>query len=142
PALVLGTPAAGSGGGVGMAVAEFFGRDVVVAPPGGRQPGVGPGSRAFALAGLDGRPIPVQVLDRRQALERRDATRHYPVQDEVDAVRVAFRAPPVPGLGCAALTVAGPVRMSDADRVDARGRTLTNRLVEVTFESTGALALH
>ena len=134
PALVLWNAAARSRGGVVIADAEFFRRDVVVGPPAGWQPRVGPGYRAFALAGLDGRPIPVQVLDRRQALERRDATRHYPVQDEVDAVRVAFRAPPVPGLGCAALTVAGPVRMSDADRVDARGRTLTNRLVEVTFE--------
>jgi len=142
PALVLWNPAARSRGGVVIADAEFFRRDVVVGAPAGRQPRVGPGYRAFALAGLDGRPIPVQVLDRRQALERRDATRHYPDQDEVDGVRVAFRAPPVPGLGCAALTVVGPVRMSDADRVDARGRTLTNRLVEVTFEATGALALH
>jgi len=84
----------------------------------------------------------VQVLDRRQGLERRDALRHYPDQDEVDAVRVAFRAPPVPGLGCAALTMVGPVRGSEAEAVDVRGRTLANPGVEVTLEGTGALALH
>src|SRR5207244_7145209 len=108
----------------------------------GRGRGWGPVSGLVAGGGLAGRPFPVQGREGAQARGRGAAPRHYPVQDEVDTVRVAFRAPPVPGLGCAALTVAGPVRMSDADRVDARGRTLTNRLVEVTFEATGALALH
>ncbi len=112
PALVLWNPAARARGGVMIADATFFRRDVLVGPPGGRRPRAGPGARTFALAGLDGTPIPVQVLDRRQTLERRDAVRHYPDQDEVDVVRVAFRAPPVPGLGCAALTMVGPVRGS------------------------------
>ena len=142
PALVLWNPAARSRGGVVIADAMFFRRDVLVGPPGDRRPRTGPGGRAFALAGLDGRPIPVQVLDRRVGLERRDAVRHYPDQDEVDVVRVAFRAPPVPGLGCAALTVAAPVRASEAERVTVRGRTLANRAVEVTIESSGALAIH
>ena len=142
PALVLWNPAARSRGGVVIADATFFRRDVLVGPPGGRRPRAGPGARAFALAGLDGSPVPVQVLDRRQTLERRDALRHYPDQDEVDAVRVAFRAPPVPGLGCAALTMVGPMRGSEAEGVEVRGRTLANRSVEVTLEATGALALH
>src|SRR6266550_1059541 len=142
PALVLWNPAARARGGVMIADATFFRRDVLVGPPGGRRPRAGPGARAFALAGLDGTPIPVQVLDRRQGLERRDALRHYPDQDEVDAVRVAFRAPPVPGLGCAALTMVGPVRGSEAEAVAVRGRTLANPGVEVTLEGTGALALH
>ncbi len=142
PALVLWNPAARSRGGVVIADATFFRRDVLVGPPGGRRPRAGPGARAFALAGLDGSPVPVQVLDRRQTLERRDALRHYPDQDEVDAVRVAFRAPPVPGLGCAALTMVGPMRGSEAEGVEVRGRTLSNRSVEVTLEATGALALH
>ena len=142
PALVLWNPAARARGGVMIADATFFRRDVLVGPPGGRRPRAGPGARTFALAGLDGTPIPVQVLDRRQTLERRDAVRHYPDQDEVDVVRVAFRAPPVPGLGCAALTMVGPVRGSEAEAVEVRGRTLANRSVEVTLEGTGALALH
>ena len=35
--------------------------------------------------------------------ERLDAPRHYPDQDEVDVTRVAFRAPPLGGLGFAVL---------------------------------------
>ncbi|OLE60816.1 MAG: hypothetical protein AUG10_03980 [Gemmatimonadetes bacterium 13_1_20CM_2_70_10] len=64
PALVLWNPAARSRGGVVIADAEFFRRDVVVGPPAGRQPRVGPGYRAFALAGLDGPPPPLSCPGR------------------------------------------------------------------------------
>ena len=51
----------------------------------------------IALLGPDG-PIPLQLLGRTSGQERLDAPRHYPDQDEVDVVRVAFRAPPLAGL--------------------------------------------
>src|SRR2546429_8451342 len=63
----------------------------------------GPGMKSFALRTEDGRAIPYQILDRRPGLERLDAARHYPDQDEVDWVRVALRAPSTPGMGFAVL---------------------------------------
>src|SRR3989442_620748 len=76
-----------------------------------------------------------------EGLERLDATRHYPHQDEVDRVRIAFRAPPVSGLGLATLGLAPPERLSPHEGVEVRGRSLVNRFVEATLEPSGALAL-
>ena len=42
---------------------------------------------------LPGNGHAVQLLDRRSGTERLDAARHYPDQDEVDEVRIAFRSP-------------------------------------------------
>src|SRR3989449_4188587 len=74
-------------------------------------------------------------------LERLDAARHYPDQDEVDRVRIAFRAPSVSGLGLATLGLAPPERLSSHEGVEVRGRSLVNRFVEATLEPSGALAL-
>jgi len=98
-ALVLWNPAARLRGGVVVADVTLFRRDVPVGPPSGRAPRHAQGYRPFALAGPDGGPIPMQLLDRRPGQERLDAARHYPDQDEVDWVRVALRAPSVAGLG-------------------------------------------
>ncbi len=143
--LVLWNPAARPRGGVTIADLSFFRRDVLVGPPGGRHGRQARGYRPFALRATDGRMIPLQVLDRRVQLERRDAARHYPDQDEVDRVRVALRAPSVAGLGFAALGVveAGASgRAGLTGEAAVRGRTLANRRVEVSLEPTGALALH
>jgi alpha-mannosidase len=67
--------------------------------------------------------------------------RHYPDQDEVDQVRLAFRAPVVPGLGLAALTVGSPASVSRTDEARVRGRAVVNRFVEVTLEPSGALTI-
>jgi len=146
PALVLWNPAPRSRRGVAIADVTLFRRDVLVGPPGDRVPRGGDGYRPFGLAGADGRVVPVQVLDRRRRTERLDAARHYPDQDEVDEVRVAFRAPAVPGLGLATagLTFAGGASGARraAEEVSVRGRSLVNRWIEVTLEPTGALALH
>lgn len=144
PALVLWNPAARARGGVVIADVTWFRGDVLVGPPAGRRPRAGEGYRPFALAGPEGGPFPVQMLDRRPGQERLDAARHYPDQDEVDRVRVAFRTPSVPGLGLAVLTPSAPLPLSPTggDGVVVRGRTLANRLIEVTLEPTGALALH
>jgi alpha-mannosidase len=89
----------------------------------------------------------VQVLDRRIGTERLDAAHHYPDQDEVDQVRIAFRAPPVPGLGlataglAAGATAAGGAR-PPAEGALVKGRSLINHWIEVALEPTGALTLH
>ena len=141
PALVLWNPAARPRSGVAIADVTWFRRDVPVGPPSGRTPRAGPGARAFGLRGADGADVPVQVLDRRIALERIDARRHYPDLDEVDVVRVAFAAPPVAGLGVTVLEAGPPRRPPMADGAAVVARSLVNRYVEVALEETGALTL-
>jgi alpha-mannosidase len=142
PKLVLWNPAARARGGVTVVDVTVFRRDVLVGPPSeGRLPRQGAGYRSFALSGQDGRAIPVQVLAQRVTQERTDATRHYPDLDEVDQVRVAFRSPPVPGLGLAAVTRSAPVSLPRTEDARVRGRSLENRFVEVTLEPNGALSL-
>ena len=143
PALVLWNPAARPRGGVTVADVAMFRRDVLVGPPPTDGPTTrhGPGYRPFALYGPDGRALPVQVLARRVTHERRDATRHYPDQDEVDHVRIAFRAPSIPGLGVTALKSGAPVPMTRGDDVRVRGRALENRFVEVALEPNGAITI-
>jgi len=142
PALVLWNPAARPRGGVTVADVTLFRRDVLVGPPAvGRTPRQGPGYRPFALYSRDGRAIPVQVLAQRTTQERIDATRHYPDQDEVDQVRIAFRAPSLPGLGLVALTSGAAAPLTRGEEVRVRGRSLENRFVEVTLESNGAITL-
>lgn len=145
PALVLWNPAARPRRGVTIADVTLFRRDVLVGPPGDRVPRDGEGYRPFTLVSADGHAVPVQVLDRRTRVERLDAARHYPDQDDVDEVRIAFRAPSVPGLGLGTAGLAfaptsGPRPRSEGAFV--RGRSLVNHWIEVTLEPDGALALH
>src|SRR5204862_8347506 len=143
-ALVLWNPAARPRGGVVVADVTLFRRDVPVGPPSGRAPRHDPGFRSFGIAGRDGRPIPMQLLDRRPGQERLDAARHYPDQDEVDWVRVALRLPALPGLGlkCAGLTAGATRPDRAAEGAVVKGRSLVNRWIETALEPTGALALH
>src|SRR5439155_1138701 len=95
----------------------------------------------------DGRTVPVQVLDRRIGTERLDAAHHYPDQDEVDEVRIAFRVPSVPGLGLASAGLAAGATAAGGARPPAegalvKGRSLSNHWIEVALEPTGALTLH
>src|SRR5438093_420659 len=144
PALVLWNPAARPRGGVVVVDVTLFRRDVLVGPPSGQVPRQGQGYRPFGLAGPDGRPIALQLLDRRPGHERLDAARHYPDQDEVDRVRVALRLPAVPGLGvrCAALTPGATRPDRAGDGAVVKGRSLVNHWIEIVLEPTGALALH
>jgi len=142
PALLLWNPAVRPRGGVTVTDITVFRRDVLVGPPSdGRVAREGGGYRPFSLYDREGRALPVQVLAQRRAQERLEATRHYPDQDEVDQVRVAFRAPAVHGLGVAALTAGPPVPLARGDEVRVQGRALENRFVQVAFESNGALTL-
>ncbi|PYO64792.1 MAG: hypothetical protein DMD70_00110 [Gemmatimonadetes bacterium] len=147
PTLVVWNPAARPRRGVMIADVTLFRRDVLVGPRGDRVPREGQGYRPFALAPWDGRTVPVQVLDRRLGTERLDAAHHYPDQDEVDEVRIAFRVPSVPGLGLASAGLAAGATAAGGARPPAegalvKGRSLSNHWIEVALEPTGALTLH
>src|SRR5216110_2116816 len=147
PSLVVWNPATRPRRGVMIADVTLFRRDVLVGPRGDRVPREGQGYRPFALAAWDGRTVPVQVLDRRIGTERLDAAHHYPDQDEVDEVRIAFRSPTVPGLGLASAGLAAGATGARGTRPPGegalvKGRSLVNHWIEVTLEPTGALALH
>lgn len=144
PALVLWNPAARPRGGVTVADVTMFRRDVLVGPPppaDGRMTRHGPGYRPFALYGGDGRALPVQVLAQRVTHERSDAARHYPDQDEVDQVRIAFRAPALPGLGVTAVKAGASASLSRTDDVRVHGRALENRFLQVAVEPNGSVTI-
>src|SRR3989454_1188955 len=131
PTLVVWNPAARPRRGVMIADVTLFRRDVLVGPRGERVPREGQGYRPFALATSDGRTVPVQLLDRRVGTERLHASHHYPDQDEGDEVRIALRAPTVPGLGVASAGLA-PVAAALAARLE-RGRRVGLRLVVIWY---------
>jgi mannosylglycerate hydrolase len=137
PALLLWNLVPRTRGGIVTAEVTFFRRDVLVGPPTGRAPRTGPGYVPFVLVAPDGRHIPVQVLSVAPGTERIDARRHYPDQDEVDRVLVAFDSPPVAGLGFLALTpIAAPALLPEAGLEVHDGR-IANRFVEVHLTPDG-----
>jgi 2-O-(6-phospho-alpha-D-mannosyl)-D-glycerate hydrolase len=142
PTLALWNPSPHARGGIVIADCTFFRRDVPVGPPGPRKPRTGPGAQAFSLRAARGHAVPLQVLDRRRGQERLDASRHYPDQDEVDLVRVAFRAPLLPGFGLAALSCGAPATSPSEDTVQVQARSLVNRFVVVTLDRAGSLQLY
>ncbi|HEU5049803.1 MAG TPA: glycoside hydrolase family 38 C-terminal domain-containing protein, partial [Gemmatimonadales bacterium] len=142
PALAVWNPRVSPSGGVVVADLTFFRRDILVGPPGMRRTGTGKGYRPFALVTPDGAPLPVQVIERRRALERIDAPRHYPDQDVVDAVRVAFEASSIPGHGLVPFRLAAPRALRDpANAVRISGQRVTNGLIEIGMDGDGALEL-
>jgi alpha-mannosidase len=143
PRMVLWNPAARPrAGSVVVADLTWFRRDVLVGPPGAREPRRGDGARPLALLGPDG-PIPMQPLARWTAHERLDASRHYPDQDEVDVVRVAFRAPPVPGLGVTIVEPSERHRPPEPGGLGVRAgaRSLDNGLLALTVGRDGTVTL-
>ena len=73
--------------------------------------------------------------------ERLDAPRHYPDQDEVELVRVAFRTPALSGLGLAVLEPVDRPRPSMEGAVRAGPRSLDNGLVALTVGRDGTVTL-
>ena len=141
PRLVLWNPVARRRlGSVVVADLTWFRRDVLVGPPGDRKPRHGEGPRAVALAGAEG-PLVTQALGRATAHERLDAPRHYPDQDEVDVVRVAFRAPALGGFGLAALEPIERPRVAAEPCVRAGARSLDNGLLAFTVGRDGTVTL-
>ncbi len=139
PTLALWNPSASPRGGIVIADVTFFRRDVPVGPPAGRQSTVQPDYEAFSLLAEDGETLPVQEIWKRRDLDRLDAVRHYPDQDEVDLVRIAFRTPPVPGLGLRLLRLGSPAPLSREPFAVAERRTLRNRFLEVAIEPGGGI---
>jgi len=140
-ALWLWNPVARTRSGVVIADTTWFRRDVLVGPPGDRKPRHGHAAGEFALMSADGEAIPIQVLSRRPALERRDAARHYPDQDEVDHIRIAFHAPAVDGLRSTVLRSRAAAPLKREAGAEVHGRMLSNAFVEVTVEPTGTVTL-
>ena len=144
PSLVLWNPVARAREGVTVADVTWFRRDILVGPPGNRAPRVSAGAPRFVLVTDAGAVLPVQVLGRMVSHERLDAERHYPDQDEVETVRVAFAAPVIEGLAAVSLaTRTGLARLprGDSRAVRLRDRTLTNQHVMVEVCSGGSISL-
>ena len=146
PTLALWNPAARSRGGVVIAELTFLRRGVLVGPPGSRVPRQGRGVQPFVLRlmGESGETSEVapQVLSADVGLERLDARRHYPDQDEVDRIRVAFPLPiELPGLGLRLLEVVDGSAPPLEPFTAAHGRALWNGRVEAAVGVDGTVTL-
>jgi hypothetical protein len=144
PRLVLWNPAARARAGVMVADLTWFRRDTLVGPPGARTPRKGAGAPRFDLISDTGATLPVQILGRKVADERIDADSHYPDQDEVEVVRVAFDAPALGGLAATSLTAGAGRRRrlpGGRSRVRVRRATLANQHVIAEIGDGGAIAL-
>lgn len=137
--LVVWNPAPQRRGGVVVADLTFFRRDVLVGPPGARLARSGKGFLPCALRAESGEVIPVQVIEMRRALERRDAWRHYPDLDEVDAVRVAFVSPPIAGMSLVSLEMTADPGTLPVGRIVAGSRGLSNEYLGVRLAADGTL---
>ena len=146
PRLVVWNRAVRPRGGVVRAEVTFFRQDILVGPTGTRRPRRGDGWAPFALVmpramgGLA--EIPVQVVGVERGVERIDAARHYPDQDEVDRVEIAFALPEtIAGLGVRLLELrhggAAPLESFAA----ASGRLLWNGRAELGVDRDGTVVL-
>jgi alpha-mannosidase len=140
--LLVWNAAARARGGVVLAEITFFRRDVPVGPPGGRKPRAGRGVRPFMLRAVraDGRvaEIAPQVLSVEPGLERVDARRHYPDQDEVDRVRIALPLPDaIPGFGARLLEVHMASGEPLEEFASAAGRLLWNGRLQFGLDRDG-----
>ena len=137
-ALILWNPLPVSRNGIVTAELRSFRRDVIVGPPDGRTAREGAGYQPFALE-LGAEPIPVQVLAVTQAMDRVDARRHSPDQDEIDRVFIAFEAPPVRGLGVETLRVTPALHVLSGDGVKVTRGRVSNGLVDVRISAVGVI---
>jgi hypothetical protein len=93
------------------------------------------------LVDQDGACFPAQVLSVIPGDERIDASHHYPDQDNVDRVRIAFDSPEVGGLGLKAFALRQD-RTAPADRgLVVRGSSIANPFVEVHVTADGRIRL-
>ena len=141
PTLVIWNPVPRARRGIVVAEITCFRRDIVVGPPAGRQPRIGPGYEPFVLIDVAGHATPVQVLSVTPGTERIDAARHYPDQDAVDRVLVAVQVPQLPGLGFAGFA-AGPGHATpSATQLEAGAGRLANQHVDVHVGDDGRVDL-
>jgi hypothetical protein len=141
--LVLWNPSIRPRAGIQTSELTFFRRDVLVGPPSGRKARVGPGHQPFALTDGSGALIPVQVLAARRDQERVDSIGHYPDQDEVDRVWVAYVPPEIPGLSVASFSTRSRVpSLPPSQRgLEVRPDFLGNGYVAITVSPLGVLTL-
>ena len=136
PRLVFYNPVPRRRPAVVVADLTWFRRDVLVGPPGTRVPRrAGSPTDTDIAAALEG--LHYQVLSRRQTGERLDSARHYPDQDEVEAVRVALATPELGGFGLASERSSVP----PGTPVRAASRLIDNGMLEVAFTSDGLVRL-
>ena len=141
PRLALWNPAARARGGGVVADLTFFREDVLVGPPGARRPRRGPGVRPFGLL-VDGIPVMPQVLGVARGQERLDAPRHYPDQDLVDVVRVAFPLPAaMPGLGVSSVELTESHGAPAEPFVEVGRAAIGNGRVQAAVSPTGTVQL-
>lgn len=131
PTLLLWNPVPRTRQSVVLAEITAFRSEVLVGPPSGRQPRLGPGFGPFALADRAGALRPVQVLSVAPGLQRLDADRHYPAQAAVDRVLVAFESGPLPGLGAASFVLRHSGNLDAPNGAEARTGRMANRFLEV-----------
>lgn len=141
PTLLVWNPAARTREGIVLARVTRFRRDILVGPPGNRVPRTGPDEDRFAFRTASGETIPVQVLDSEPALERLDARSHYPDQDEVESLRVAFEAPPIGGLSGEVLTLVAGHDIPAWGGAEAAGRRIGNEHVDIHVAKDGSLTV-
>jgi mannosylglycerate hydrolase len=141
PTLWLWNPTTRARSGVTMAEITVFRSDVVVGPPGGREPRTGSGYHPVALRDDGGNVVATQMLHVASGLERINSARHYPDQDAVDRVRIAFVAPRLGGLGFGALRLADTGAPHEGPAVTASARRLVNRHVQVDVDAAGRVTL-
>ena len=144
--LVVWNPTARPRVGVCVAEVSFFRRDVLVGPPAKRIPRTGPGALPFTLKTLQENgtvaAVAPQVIGVERVQERIDATRHYPDQDEVDQVRIAFPLPgAVPGLGARCFELGEPGGEPLEAFAAAEDRLIWNGRVELNLSVDGSATL-
>ncbi len=140
PRLVLWNPATRTRAGIVVAEITGFLRDVLVGPPGGRIPRTGSGAGKLQFLTSDSGQR-IQFLSRHHRMERLDSAHHYPDQDEVEVVRLAFRAPSVDGLSCAVLGSVPDHDQAGQSEVRVGESWLDNSLVSIELKPDGTLEL-
>jgi mannosylglycerate hydrolase len=146
PTLVVFNPAARARSGVLEARVALFRADVRVGQQGSaadrlaaRRPG------EMALLDGQGRPLPVQELEREDGYDRLESPRYYPDSDAVEWRRVAIAVKDLPPLGIAALHVAEraarPSARPPVHPVRASEYGLENERVEIRIEPDGTLSM-
>jgi len=131
PALTLINPSAHIRSGVAEITLTGPGTPITVGrPASGPTVTPPPANEIPGVRHADGSPVFVQPLYRYPAHQRLDASDAYPVQEAVEAWRVAVWVDDLPALGLSRLdvdrhTASRPQRTDDAVMVDGRGRALS-----------------
>lgn len=139
--LILWNPSARPRSPILTAAVTFFRRDVLVGPPSAQEARVGTGFWPFALRSESGKAIPAQVLAKRRDQDRVDAVHHYPDQDEVDRVWIAFRAPSVAASGTQTLLLRAADSVPASEGLEVGPGQLSNRFVHVWVSRSGGLVI-